>query len=129
MIPRLVSSVSPCIPPPSLLLRRLSTSPPPITPRYILTYAYPPTILSDRVPHRPGHVSLAKSYKSKGTLLYAGGLSPPLPTPDKDTPVEGVFLFTNEDDAREFVDNDPYVKEGVVEEYSVREWACVVTPE
>ena len=61
-------------------------------------------------------------------MLYAGGVSPPLPAEDKDTPSMGMFLFTDEDDAREFVQGDPYVKEGVVKEYSVREWACVVVP-
>ena len=124
MFPRVITSTVRLSAP----LRTLST-PPPITPRYILTYQYPPTILSDRIPHRPGHVGLAKKFKQKGTLLYAGGVSGPLPAEDKDTPTEGVFLFTDEGDAREFASSDPYVIEGIVGEWNVREWACVITPE
>ena len=110
-----------------------STSPPPIHKHYILTYKYPPTILTDRVPHRPAHVGLAKEHKASGTLLYAGGLSASISSPDvdRDLPVEGCFLFSNEDAALEFVKMDPYVKEGIVKDgdWTLKEWACVVVPE
>eukprot|EP00520_Triparma_pacifica_P011853 CAMPEP_0118645774 /NCGR_PEP_ID=MMETSP0785-20121206/7685_1 /TAXON_ID=91992 /ORGANISM="Bolidomonas pacifica, Strain CCMP 1866" /LENGTH=58 /DNA_ID=CAMNT_0006537689 /DNA_START=352 /DNA_END=525 /DNA_ORIENTATION=+ len=56
--------------------------------------------------------------KSTGSLLYAGGASSSIShqTPDRSLPVEGVFIFNDEDKAREFVVEDPYVKEGIVGE-------------
>ncbi|GMH59661.1 hypothetical protein TrST_g2978 [Triparma strigata] len=111
--------------------RRAFSAPPAPVPHYILTYQYPPTILTDRVPHRPGHVSLAKQHKTSGTLLYAGGLSSPLsPNSDRSVPSSGVFLFNCEKAAEAFIKEDPYVKEGVVdkETITIQEWACVVTP-
>ncbi|GMH76948.1 hypothetical protein TrLO_g9990 [Triparma laevis f. longispina] len=114
-----------------VLSRRAFSAPPAPVPHYILTYPYPPTILEDRVPHRPGHVGLAKQHKAAGTLLYAGGLSSPLSsTSNRELPTEGVFLFNCEKAAEEFIEDDPYVKSGVVDRagITIREWACVVTP-
>ncbi len=109
-----------------------SFSAPSISPHYLLTYKYPPTILEDRVPHRSGHVSLALSHKADGNLLYAGGLSADTLKSDtnRSVPETGVFLFNDEAKAKEFIENDPYVKEGVVEREGItlKEWACVVTP-
>jgi len=68
-----------------------------------------------------------------GSLLYAGGACDDISTSasvDRDLPTTGVFVFNDEGEARDFVNNDPYVKEGVVKEgeWTLKEWACVVVP-
>ena len=91
-----------------------------ITDKYLLTYTYVPNILELRAPFRDEHFKLGLEQAEKGILQEAGALS---------DPVDGaVFVFKNciDSDIEEFVNSDPYVREGLVSDYSIRKWTVAI---
>jgi uncharacterized protein YciI/rhodanese-related sulfurtransferase len=112
--------------------RSLSTSPA-IEPLYILTYKYPADILEKRAPFRAAHLDLALQLRDSGSLIYAGGALSPCVTESGDVeastaPTEGVFIFKSKVAALSFAGFDEYTKNGVVTDWSVREWSVAVGP-
>ena len=86
----------------------------------VLTYDYVPDILEKRGPYRAGHIGGAKNLEESGNLIVAGALA---------NPVDGaVFLFKGLDDAeiQEFVKQDPYVINGLVTSWKIRDLTAVV---
>ena len=91
-----------------------------INDKYLLTYTYVPNILELRAPFREEHFKVGLEQVQKGILQEAGALS---------DPVDGaVFVFKNciDSDIEEFVNKDPYVKEGLVSDYSIRKWTVAI---
>ena len=89
---------------------------------YLLFYDVAPDYLSRRVPLRPAHLAHAQAAVSRGELLLAGALA---------NPVDGaVLLFqgTTPSVAEAFAVADPYVINGLVTRWHVREWTTVVGP-
>ena len=91
----------------------------------VLTYSYAaPTaaaLAALRAPHREAH----RAYCSAHPLLTMGGaLQPP---PEAPAP-QGLLVFRTSDRAEveAFAKADPYVKQGVVAAWAVREWTVVV---
>ena len=103
------------------LARGLSSSTvPPATTKFLLSYDYVDGILEKRAPFRKEHVAAAQREVAAGRLEQAGALS---------APVDGaVFVFTTEDaePVERFVRNDPYYLNGLVPAYNIREWTVVV---
>ena len=85
---------------------------------YVLTYKYVADIIEKRGPHRPAHLALAEDLVQRGVLIAAGAYTPP----------DGAqFIFKSTlDDVNRFVSNDPYVKNGLVVDYKIKEWNVVV---
>jgi hypothetical protein len=71
-----------------------------------------------RQPHRQAHLALVEQAHRDGGLLLAGALKP----------ADGALLIFKTDSAADveaFAKNDPYVTNGLVKNWRVREWAVV----
>ena len=80
---------------------------------YALIYKYVPDMATKRTPYREQHVAYAKENEKNG-LLLGGALQSPIDV--------GILLFdSDEKTVTEYAKNDPYTKNGLVAEYSVRE--------
>ncbi len=87
---------------------------------FLLFYEADGDYAARRTPHRAAHLAHARAAKARGEIVLAGGLA---------NPVDGsVLLFTGDTDAaaRRFAETDPYVVNGVVQRWRVREWTTVV---
>lgn len=87
---------------------------------YILTYDTTPTYLEERTKYRKEHLERAKQSQNDGHLVMGGALEEPA---DK---AILIFKGENEDAVKEFAENDPYVKNGLVKKWYVRKWNVVV---
>lgn len=80
---------------------------------YILTYNYVDDMINRRTPYRDAHIAHAKEFEGKG-LLLGGALQNPVDT--------GILLFdASEKDVVQYAENDPYMKNGLIKSYTVRE--------
>lgn len=93
--------------------------------QYLLRYDYIPDVLEKRGPHREGHLDLAKKAIADGTCLSGG----PTGKPPMEVPTGALFIFTDLDAAKVFVDQDPYTQNGIVTGHSIEEWNVVVQKE
>ena len=86
---------------------------------FLLTYTLAPDYLARRAALRAGHLALARAAAERGELLLGGALDPA---------EEAVLLFAGEDAgaAEAFARGDPYVANGLVTGWRVREWITVV---
>ena len=87
---------------------------------YLLLYDYVDDILDRRGPLREEHLGLARAAHERGELAMAGALA---------EPVDGaVFVWSVDDPSvvEAFVNNDPYVREGLVTGWRIRPWTVVV---
>ena len=87
---------------------------------YLMFYEYSPDYLERRGEFRAEHLSLAWASESRGELILGGALA---------EPADGaVLLFKSSapDVAERFAAADPYVKNGLVTNYRVRQWTTVV---
>jgi hypothetical protein len=89
---------------------------------YLLFYDVVDDYAERRAPFRAAHIKLAREAADRGELVLGGGLA---------NPVDGsVLLFKGESPAvaERFAKADPYVTNGVVTKWRVREWTTVVGP-
>lgn len=87
---------------------------------FILFYEGAPDYLARRPAFRDAHLAHAWAAVERGDLVLGGALA---------DPVDGaVLLFKGEDAsvAEDFAQADPYVANGLVERWRVREWTTVV---
>jgi len=87
---------------------------------FLLIYDAVADYATRRAPFRAEHLKCAQAAQQRGELVLAGGLA---------DPVDGsVFLFQGESStaAEAFACTDPYVREGLVTRWRVREWTTVV---
>jgi uncharacterized protein YciI len=87
---------------------------------YLLIYDAAPNYAERRAPYRAEHLALARAAHARGELVLGGALA---------NPIDGaVLLFNCESTApiEAFVAADPYVKNGVVAKWRIREWTTVV---
>jgi uncharacterized protein len=90
---------------------------------FLLTYDYVDNMLERRAPVRPAHLEHAHAYSARGDIVLGGALV---------EPVDGaviVFRAENPDLVAAFVENDPYVKAGLVRSHRIREWALATGAE
>ncbi len=98
---------------PMTTIRKMSTSPT-LKKYFLLNYKYVDNVVEKRAPLRSDHLSLAKKYKDNGKLLMGGAFA---------DPIDGaaiVFQVYEKREVEEFVQNDPYVKGGIVTSWVVR---------
>jgi uncharacterized protein YciI len=87
---------------------------------FLLFYEAGPDYLERRSLFRANHLGHAWAAYARGELIIAGALA---------DPVDGaVLLFAGEDRsvAEDFARADPYVTEGLVVRWHVREWTTVI---
>ena len=87
---------------------------------FLLFYEGAPDYLKRRPAYREAHLKHAWAAAERGELLVAGALA---------DPVDGaVLVFAGEDRsvAERFAEADPYVANGLVKSWRVREWTTVV---
>lgn len=86
---------------------------------YLLIYEVVEDYVEKRTPFRPVHLALAEQAASRGELVLGGALADPA---DK-----AILLFRSDgpEVAESFANNDPYVQNGLVTKWSVREWTTV----
>ncbi len=98
---------------------RLARNPPPVK-HYLLLLEFSDSYEARRPAFRDEHLEKAWAAVARGELVLAGALTDPLDT--------GVILFKGDspDVVEKFVREDPYVNNGLVRNWRVREWATVV---
>lgn len=87
---------------------------------YILFYKTVENYVEKRASYRAAHLEHAKGFQKEGCLVMAGALA---------EPADGAVLIFKGDSpevARRFALNDPYVKNGLITEWEVREWTVVI---
>ena len=85
---------------------------------YLLLYTTVPDYLTLRQPHRAAHFEHLQAAIERGELLLAGAYA---------EPADGAALvFRAERAAVEtFAETDPYVRNGLIEQWMVRPWTVV----
>ena len=86
---------------------------------YILFYKTVDNYIERRVPFRDEHLVLVHSFHDAGHLVMAGALADP--------PDGAILVFKGDttDVVKEFVSKDPYIKNGLITEWSIRLWNVV----
>jgi uncharacterized protein YciI len=87
---------------------------------YLLFYDAAPDYLQRRAEFRAEHLALAWAAHARAELVLGGALA---------DPVDGAVLLFQGDSpaaAEAFARADPYVKNGLVTKWSVRQWTTVV---
>jgi len=87
---------------------------------YMLFYKTVDNYVERRAPFREAHLAYATAAFERGEIVMAGAL---------DEPVDGAVLVFRGDSpavASGFAENDPYVKAGLITEWSVRPWIVVI---
>lgn len=87
---------------------------------YLLIYKTVDDYVNKRAPFRSEHLGYAEAAHARGDILMAGALAEPADS--------AIFVFKTDDRAavEEFARNDPYVKAGLIVEWSVRPWTVVI---
>ena len=87
---------------------------------YLLLYTVVPDYVERRVPMRGAHLAYARAAVARGELVLGGALANP--------PDGAVLLFRGDSPAaaEAFAKADPYVLNGLVTDWRVREWTTVV---
>lgn len=86
---------------------------------YLLTYFPVEDYVERRAEFREAHLRLAEEFRKKGLLIMAGALHP------ADRAVL-VFRCPDESEVERFVRMDPYVENGLIVSWELREWKVVV---
>ena len=87
---------------------------------YLLFYDVVDNYAEKRTPFRKDHLAHAKAAVARGELVLAGALA---------NPTDGTVLLFKGDSAaaaESFAKADPYVTNGLVTKWRVREWTTVV---
>ena len=87
---------------------------------FILFYSYVENIIERRIPYREEHLSLAKACVERGELILGGAFA---------EPIDGaaiVFHVETKEAVEAFVAKDPYVTNGLVTQWHIRQWNAVI---
>lgn len=87
---------------------------------YLLLYDLAPDYLDRRAQYRTEHLGLARDAVARGDLVLGGALADPADT--------AILLFRGDSPAaaESFANADPYVRNGLVKSWRVRQWTTVV---
>lgn len=89
---------------------------------YLLFYEVVDHYVERRQPHRAAHLERATGAVARGELVLGGALANPAD--------QAILLFRGESPAvaEAFAAGDPYVLNGLVKRWWVREWTTVIGP-
>ena len=86
---------------------------------YALEYTYVNGMAEKRTPHRPAHLEFTESFVDDNILIAGGAFVPGLEG--------GLLIFKcKKSIVEDYAKRDPYVLNGLVPEYKIREWLVVV---
>lgn len=87
---------------------------------YLLIYKTVDHYVEKRAPYRNEHLSYSNTAHARGELFMGGALAEPADS--------AILVFRAESPsvAEDFARNDPYVKAGLIKEWSVRPWTVVI---
>jgi uncharacterized protein YciI len=87
---------------------------------FMLFYDYVKDVAERRTPHRPAHLALLNKLRDEGKVVMAGAWNNPLDG--------AAFVFKADDRTvvEAFTKADPYVQNGLVTGWRIREWNVVV---
>jgi len=89
--------------------------------KYVVLYTSAPDVLERAPAHFPAHKARLDEYHARDELLMVGTFGDPQ--------AEGsMAVFASREGAESFVAGDPFVREGVVARYEIREWNEVLAP-
>ncbi len=84
---------------------------------YLLLYDVVDDYVAKRAPFRDQHLALANEAVNEGELLLGGALA---------EPADGaILLFRSQAAAEAFAQADPYVHNGLITKWTVRQWNTV----
>ena len=89
--------------------------------KYVLYYESAPDVLEKAPIHGPAHRAHWQEFAKNGTLLMIG--------PFADPRLGAMGIFTSRAAAEAFANDDPFVLNGVVSRWQVRDWLEVVMQE
>jgi uncharacterized protein YciI len=82
--------------------------------KYVLYYVSADDVREKAPLHFAAHAARWKQFQAEGTLLMVGPFA---------NPEEGAMaIFTTREAAESFAKDDPFVKNGVVKSWVIREW-------
>lgn len=87
---------------------------------FLLFYDYIENAVEQRAPYRERHLALVQQYVDRGELVLGGAFA---------DPVDGAaiaFRVADKTKIEEFTAKDPYVVNGIVTKWWIREWSVVV---
>lgn len=88
--------------------------------KFVLLYESSPDVLAKAPLYFEAHRQRWADFHSRGLLLMVGPFA---------NPVEGAMgIFTTREAAEDFVKDDPFVTNGVVSNWAIREWKEVLAP-
>ena len=83
--------------------------------RYVLFYESADNVISKAPAVYPAHVARLQEFKARGELLMVGTFADPQ--------ADGsMAIFNTRDSAEAFATGDPFVLQGVVRSWTVKEW-------
>ncbi len=87
---------------------------------YVLIYEVVDDYVARRAIYRDDHLSLARAAEARGELVFGGAFSDPVD--------RALLIFHAADRAvvEHFVQNDPYVRHGLVIRWEIRPWTVVI---
>ncbi len=89
--------------------------------KYVLLYQSAEDVLEKAPTHFPAHSERLQEFHARGSLLMVGTFGDPQN--------EGsMAIFTTRQAAEEFVAGDPFVINGVVRSWEIREWNEMLAP-
>lgn len=86
---------------------------------FLLTYFTVEDYIERREAYREEHLQWAHAFQNSGALVMGGALHPP-------NRAVLVFRCPDESEVERFVHGDPYVENGLVSSWELREWKVVV---
>ena len=89
--------------------------------KYVVLYVSADDIASKAPPHFPAHKERLDEFHTRGDLLMVGTFGDPQSQ-------GSMAIFRTREAAEEFVRDDPFVVNGVVRRYEIRDWNEVLTP-
>jgi uncharacterized protein YciI len=90
--------------------------------KYVLLYESADDVATKAPPHFPAHTARLDEFHARGDLLMVGTFGDPQSQ-------GSMAIFRTREAAEQFVRDDPFVVNGVVRSYEIRDWNEVLTPE
>jgi uncharacterized protein len=89
------------------------------TPHLLLLYEYVDEMAQRRGPYRDAHLARIRAEQKDGRVTLAGALGDP--------PTGGAIVFAgvSRDHVQRFVDDDPYMRAGLITSWRVQPWTLV----
>jgi uncharacterized protein YciI len=89
--------------------------------KHVLLYTSADDVATKAPAHFPAHSERLREFHARGTLLMVGAFGDPQEQ-------GSMGIFTTREAAEEFVAGDPFVLNGVVSAWEIREWNEILAP-